>query len=100
MSRKTLLILSMLIIGTLLSSSVVVGYTLSTQENIIWSSLTNEQKQAIILKIQEMKNSGATRREIMLTILSMLQEWGIQMPKLGFMREYYCNRLLRHKYNQ
>ena len=88
MDRKARLILPLLIIGTILSSTVVVGYAFNVREDNLWFSLTKEQRAAIVSKVREMKSRDATPREIMREILTMLQEWGIKMPMIGPIREW------------
>ncbi len=46
----------------------------------IWSQLTEEQKQAIKDKREEMKNAGATSQEIREAIRKMLKEFGFDLP--------------------
>jgi Spy/CpxP family protein refolding chaperone len=44
-----------------------------------WGNLTDEQRDAIITKVKEMRDAGATWEEIKAEITAMLQGWGIDV---------------------
>ena len=46
-----------------------------------WDQLTEEQKKELRNMINEMKNQGASRKEIRAAINEKLKEWGIDRPK-------------------
>jgi len=48
-----------------------------------WADLTEEQRQAIHDKMEEMREQGATREEIHTAITEMLQAYGINVPEKG-----------------
>ena len=45
------------------------------------SSLTDEQKDALRLRVQEMKEDEASREEIRAELTKMLQDWDIEVPE-------------------
>jgi hypothetical protein len=49
-----------------------------------WVDLTQEQRQAIQDKMEEMREQGATREEIHTVITEMLEGYGIELPEKGF----------------
>jgi len=51
------------------------------QRGGFWAELTEEQKQALREKIEELRNSSASREEIHETVVEMLQGWGIEPPE-------------------
>lgn len=59
--------------------------------------LTDEQKEIIEQKVQEMKESGATREEIRAEITAMLEEWGIEPPKCRGPRVNGIRQRMRHR---
>ncbi|NOZ62135.1 MAG: T9SS type A sorting domain-containing protein [Calditrichaeota bacterium] len=46
-----------------------------------WSQLTDEQKEQVQARIQELRQQGATREEIHEAVKAMLNEFGIQVPE-------------------
>jgi hypothetical protein len=47
--------------------------------------LTEEQKELLSQKMQELKDSGATREEMREAIRQLLEEWGIDTENCGMM---------------
>ncbi len=95
MSKKILLLLSLLIIGIIFSGTLYMGYALTARGENIWLNLTDAQREAVRLKVQEMTKNGAASNEILNAVISMMQGWGITLPRLSFTREWVCRRLLR-----
>lgn len=95
MNRKTLLLISLLSLAAILGSTAITVYAAGVQEERLWSTLTIQQRQEIKLKIQEMRQSGANLKEIRETVVSMLQGWGYQVPRLGPIRQMIFNRILQ-----
>lgn len=57
------------------------------------SSLTDEQREALRLKLGEMRDAGASREEIKAELINMLQEWDIEVPKFPcLLRQRLRNR--------
>lgn len=56
-------------------------------------NLTDEQREAIKLRVQELREAGATREEIRAEITAMLQEWGIELPAFQHRRELWLGSL-------
>ena len=51
------------------------------QRGGFWADLTEDQKQTLQQKIEEMRSSGATREEIHEAVVELLQSWGIEPPE-------------------
>jgi len=45
------------------------------------AKLTDQQKEMLKQKIEEMKAAGASPQEIHSAVQEMLQQWGIQVPQ-------------------
>ena len=52
----------------------------NSERGAFWSQLTNEQKEQVRAKMQELHQQGATREEIHEAVKAMLNEFGIQIP--------------------
>ena len=51
------------------------------QRGGFWADLTDEQKQELQQKIEELRNSGASREEIHEAVVELLTSWGIEPPE-------------------
>ena len=82
--NKALILLSVVAVAAILGSTVLAasasdnGEKSSCPYNRRLYDLTDEQREAIRQKVQEMRAAGASREEIQATITEMLQEWGIE----------------------
>lgn len=77
--RNRALILLSLAVVAILSTSVLTAY--ASGNGRPRCNLTDEQRETIRLKVQEMREAGAGRKEIRSEITAMLWEWGIEAPE-------------------
>ena len=82
-NRKLLMLVSIIAVLSILTTSVAVASAFQMREGRFagWNKLTKEQKAMLVQKIREMKENGATPKEIKTAIISMLREWGIEVPQ-------------------
>jgi len=84
---KALILLSVVAVAAILGSMVLPTYALGDEERNRglpppWlDDLTDEQREAIEQKVQEMREAGASREEIRAEINAMLEEWGVEVPE-------------------